>query len=79
METQLIDNLSQYNSLFICLSGVMLTIVESKVQFAIDLMFVVSTTYFLQNGIKKKYSNTPPMPQDSSQIKLSQSYDFSLL
>jgi hypothetical protein len=55
MEIHLIGILHVFKITFIFIGMFMLTIVDKKLNFALSVLYVATTSYFVENGIKAKY------------------------
>ena len=55
MENHLVGILHIFKITFIFVGMLMLTVVEKKLNFTLSVLYVATTSYFVENGIKAKY------------------------
>ena len=55
METTLIRILHIFKMMFIVLAMIMLTVVDNKVSFIVSMLYVASTSLFVEQGIRANY------------------------
>lgn len=55
MENQLIGILHIFKMAFIFVGMLVLTVIENKVNFTLSVLYVASTSLFIENGIQQKY------------------------
>jgi len=55
MENQLIGILHIFKMAFIFVGMLALTVTENKINFMLSVLYIASTSYFIESGIQKKY------------------------
>ena len=58
MENHLVGILHIFKMSFIFVGMLILTIAEKKINFALSVLYVTSTSYFVENGIRAKYEKS---------------------
>ena len=58
METTLIRILHIFKMMFIVLAMIMLTVVDNKVSFIVSMLYVASTSLFVEQGIRVNYQSS---------------------